>query len=516
QSVCFSPDGTLARASIDGGVELWDVATGERQADQPGHMDEAWDVAFSRSGRYLASSGPDDTVRVSDRSLRKPVGTFGNRRVHRIDFSPDERSLVGALADKTVRAWSLADQVDRGTLLRNDRGPSYLEGFRDVQFSASGNELLCADLGSVFVLDMTRLSATSDPLGNLQGHNDRVWSIAVSPSGERIVSASRDGTVRCWPRGQSPWNWLVGNRDYRNAVSDLAFTSDGGGLLVSRVSEVLLRSLPDGATKSRLPAPRLPKNGSSLRAVAIGPDQRMAATGHRAGVVVLWDLDRQSKLRQITAFPEADDEINVIAFSPDGTTLATATRWGNRLGLWDVATGKRLEQFEADDCDSLAFSPDGELLAYCDGRDVVLWNTRTRTQIKRLVGHSLTVNALAFAPDGYTLATAGEDRKIKFWDTVTWKERSERRAHAAPIRSIAFSPDGRTLASGAEDGTINLWHAETGEEYFELARAATAVVKLVFSPTGDRLLGLLSSGRVVLFDGSEPPKVVEESEINDV
>ena len=79
-------------------------------------------------------------------------------------------------------------------------------------------------------------------------------------------------------------------------------------------------------------------------------------------------------------------------------------------------------------------------------------------------------------------------------------------SHAAPIRSIAYSPDGGTVASGAEDGTIKLWHAETGEEFFELARAPASVMKLVFSPTQDRLLGLLRSGRAVLFEGDEPAR----------
>jgi len=504
RSICFSPNAPLlATASADGGVELWDISTGERQAAKVGHSGGARTVTFSKSGRYLASSGADETVRVWDFSLGRPVGTFSEQRVHRVAFSPDERSLVCALADRTLRMWSLTDKVDRGSLFHNDRETSYQTGFWNVQFSSSGKELLCADSRAVFVLDMNRRSATTSPSGILQGHDDCVLSVAVSPDGDHILSASRDGTIRRWSPIQSRWKWLVGHRDNRHAVRDIVFTSDGSSLLVSRACQALLRSLPGGAAQSRLPVSDWPDTGSTMNAVAIGPDQRIAATGHRNGLVVLWDLDRQSKRRRISAFPEADEEVDVIAFSPDGARFAAASRCGNRIGLWDVSTGKRLQLFEAHDCDSLAFSPDGRLLAYCDGRDVVIWNRRARTQMKRLAGHAPTVNALAFAPDGGTLATTGEDRKIKLWDTTTWKERWERSAHAASVLSIAFSPDGRTLASGAEDGTINLWQAETGEEFFELARAATSVVKLVFSPTHDLLLALLNSGRVALFEGGE-------------
>jgi WD40 repeat protein len=73
-----------------------------------------------------------------------------------------------------------------------------------------------------------------------------------------------------------------------------------------------------------------------------------------------------------------------------------------------------------------------------------------------LKGHS-GVLALAFSPDGKTLASGGRDDTIKLWDVKTGKERSSLEGHSEAVFCLAFSPDGKLLASGSWDDTIKLW-----------------------------------------------------------
>ncbi|KAI9034767.1 WD40 repeat domain-containing protein, partial [Aspergillus affinis] len=81
-----------------------------------------------------------------------------------------------------------------------------------------------------------------------------------------------------------------------------------------------------------------------------------------------------------------------------------------------------------------------------------------------LKGHSSAVQAVAFSPDGQTIASGSNDKTIKLWNAATGEQRQTLEGHSDSVRAVAFSPDGRTIASGSYDGTIKLWNAETGEQ----------------------------------------------------
>src|SRR5262249_9300604 len=140
----------------------------------------------------------------------------------------------------------------------------------------------------------------------------------------------------------------------------------------------------------------------------------------------------------------------------------------------------RLFWGEGESFTSIAFSPDGKLLAAgsANGR-VRLWTVGGRL-VRVLDGHEGLIWSLAFAPDGKTLATAGEDGTARLWELATGKERARLAGHRGsgfawswgkePARSafltgyrgsvfaVAFSPDGSTLATGGIDGRVLLWN----------------------------------------------------------
>ena len=184
--------------------------------------------------------------------------------------------------------------------------------------------------------------------------------------------------------------------------------------------------------------------------------------------------------------------INAIAFSHDSTQLAIAT--ANGIQLSDTYTGKELALFSAplDNTVALAVSPDSRTIASASGDATLhLWNARTGEHSTHL-WHTYPVVALAFSPDGNTLAT-GSFREIRLWNLTTGQptHASVLEGHRDMVTTLAFSPDSKTLASTSFYGTILLWDVETGQRRHNLPAHTDSITALAFSPDNRTL----ASGR---------------------
>jgi WD40 repeat protein len=185
--------------------------------------------------------------------------------------------------------------------------------------------------------------------------------------------------------------------------------------------------------------------------------------------------------------------VNAIGYSPDEKTIAIAGN-GRALGLWDVATGKELLQFDAGTAAlipstyAIAFSPDGKILAATRRNNVQLWNAQTGKLVRELAGHTAWPMTLAFSADGTTVISGGgHDKTIRFWDVGTGRETAKLEQHTDSVLALALSSDGKLLASGGLDKIIRVWDMETRGLLQEL-RGQQDVSTLSFAPSDKRLV----------------------------
>jgi WD40 repeat protein len=319
-----------------------------------------------------------------------------------------------------------------------------------------------------------------------RGHNDWVTTVAFSPDGTRLASGSNDHTVKLWDVASSQEFRTVQAR--LRVVTSVAFSPDGTRLASGSYTSVTVSHVASGRVLYTLPG--------GANCLAFSPDgTRLASGGSHDKSIKLWDVANAKELHTLQG-PKREvnsaEQINTLTFSPDGMYLASGSHYG-AVKLWDVASGKELRALQTEKnlgtqnmVWSVAFSPDGTCLASNDGRMVRLWDVASGKELRTFQGHYDNVVSLAFSPDGTRIASGSNDRTVKMWDVASAKELCTLRGHRGPGIHVAFSPDGTRLASGSVDHTVKVWDVASGQELRTL-RHEGLVGTVAFSPDGMRL-----------------------------
>jgi WD40 repeat protein len=477
EDVAFSPDSaTVASAGADRLVIIWDVHSGRELHRLKGHRSEVCSVEFSPGGRRIASGGADGTILVWDASTGDKQMTIEGHAhtVQSVALSPDGKRIASASHDNTVGVW---DGQNGTPLLR-------LQGHENnvvtAEFSPDGTQIVsCSCSGTVKVWDVT----SAGELLELKGHRGPANCVACDESGSHIASGADDGTVTLWDAATSRERQIF--TGHTGKVTAIAFgpftdwiasTSEDGTVRLWDTDSGRPFWQTDDEPKSMI----LEAEVAPIRALAVDPLGHKVAAGGK--LVQIWVLEetlvapppekQSSGARLPPAVPDVSVEdsfalrthsghVRALAFSPYGEQIATGGSSGT-LTIWDLQTRREMRKLEghSKSVESVAFSPNQEdariVSAGADGT-VIVWDVSTgremRTLSSRYTAHPISV---AFSHDGARIATVSRDGTLAFWDASTGQVLLVMKGQHEALRDVTFDLAGTIFASATSDGTLSV------------------------------------------------------------
>jgi len=487
-SVDWSPDGaTILTGGEDGSARIWDADTGVERLALSGHTDVEWHAVWSPDGDRIATASADGTARVWDVSAALNTGAKTgvelltlpghSGSVYGLAWSPDGERVATASADGRARVYLLPE-------VSSEAGPA-----------AAG---LTGEIVTVF-----------------SGHSDEVIGLAWSPDGDRIATASADGTARVWDAvtGEE----LVALYSPLDMYGGVAWSPAGDQLFIpdlraDPIWDVSVRSLklsghtayvgdaqwsPDGSRIATTSGDRTARVWDAVTGEQLlildhpekpvyfdwSPDGTRIVTGSEDGPGRVWDVTSGELLLEIP------NGWLIPSWSPDGSRLV-GSGWDLIATVHDATTGKILTTLGEGDCflHRPSWSPEGDRIVtacatfptdiYLDGNTpAFIWDAATGEVLATLDSDDGRTVSVEWSPSGDRIVAGYENGTTKVWDVASGEPLLTFAGHKTLLWDVTWSPNEKRVVSSDQSGVVKVWDAATGDEFLSFTTRATLLLR---------------------------------------
>ncbi len=477
----ISPDGTRLCVGLrDGRLILWDDES-RRLRLISGHSSHVLCVVFTIDGKCVYSAHQNGRVGKWDFVSGREQGLF---RAHdgwvmQIAVAPNGHTLISG-GDDLVRLWDL----DSHQLLRTLTG--HVDTVRSVASSPDGLRVASASHdGTVRLWD----ALTGQPTRCLRGHEGYVSGVAFGPHASRIVTAGQDRTIRVWD--------ITQGEDLRSLRYACPSTICCGTVSTDN-QHIVIGLSRINSSQETLPSTHQP--GALLLDMAVSADEKQVSLGHppigtesqealpqdqaSEAAIELWDVTTGHRLR---SFAGHTDRVNSVSLSPNGQYLASGSDDGS-IRIWEINSGRELARFAKDSqpVASVEFSVEGDRVLSFQRRRACIWSVSSRQCLVRINSDNPVSWFFPSTLNDRFLVNSAESGTVRVWDVASRRVHSYLQGHERFVSTLAISPDERWIVTGSDDSTVGLWRSDTSEPVRFCQGHQQAVTHVTFAPTGTR------------------------------
>ncbi|KAG5646726.1 hypothetical protein DXG03_002408 [Asterophora parasitica] len=321
---------------------------------------------------------------------------------------------------------------------------------------------------------MTARLFTLDPVEGFRpktfaGHKDAVLGAYFSADGTTIYTVSRDGAVFTWKAKAS-------DDSDTDMEEPIASTSNGTGM-ASRIANTRW-----GVHKRNY----FNQAGTKVVCTTFHPSSNLLVVGFSTGIFGLWEMPAFSNIHTLSI---SQEKISSVAINPSGEWLAFGAKKLGQLLVWEWQSESYVlkQQGHFYDMNTLAYAPDGQTIATGgDDGKVKVWSTHTGFCFVTFTEHSAPISSVAFAKQGSVLFSASLDGTVRAYDLIRYRNfRTFTSPSPVQFSSLAVDPSGEVVAAGSTDSfEVFLWSVQTGKLLDVLSGHEGPVSSLVFSPSG--------------------------------